>query len=94
MSKNNEEWYAHEPLIRSHVTDVLPEDHPLAYEQVDCDRCGTIIHAGNNECMTTWIEWGPYKLCGECAVPCFQHGVLYASHFEALAKKEPWPKDE
>jgi hypothetical protein len=55
-----------EPLIHSHVTDVLPEDHPLAYDQVSCQVCGALVHAGNNECMQTWIEWDCEIVCMKC----------------------------
>jgi hypothetical protein len=55
-----------EPQIHSHLTDELPKDHPLAWEQVSCDACGTLVHAGNNECMTTWIEFGNANVCAQC----------------------------
>ena len=55
-----------EPIIHSHITDVLPENHPLAYKTVYCDKCGVMVHCGNNECMQTWLEtsWGNY--CTKC----------------------------
>lgn len=55
-----------EPLIHSHWTDVLPEDHPLAYQVVSCAKCRDPLHEPNNECMTTWMEWGKFALCAEC----------------------------
>lgn len=75
-----------EPLVHSHVTDVLPEAHPLAYTVVYCAGCKSMVHCDNNECMQTWVEWGPYALCGECFSPLFADGVLEWSEFEALCK--------
>ncbi len=45
-----------EPLVHSQLTDCLPEDHPLAYQRIDCDSCGCLLHASNNENMQTWVE--------------------------------------
>ena len=56
-----------EPKIHSHIEDVLPGDHPLAYEVVCCESCKVMVHAFNNECMQTWIETGNGNFC----VPCF-----------------------
>lgn len=56
-----------EPRIHSHITDVLPDDHPLAHEQVECGKCGVLVHAFNNECMQTWVETG----CGPFCLRCF-----------------------
>jgi len=41
--------------------------HPLAYEQVNCKRCGELLHAANNECMQTWVETGK----GDYRLICF-----------------------
>ncbi|HXP59469.1 MAG TPA: hypothetical protein VN829_03205 [Dongiaceae bacterium] len=32
-----------EPLIHSHVTDVLPDEHPLANEDVLCAECLRLV---------------------------------------------------
>ena len=56
-----------EPRIHSHVTDRLPEDHPLADTRVYCDRCETLLHLQTNSCMRTWIESG----CGNYCMRCF-----------------------
>ena len=56
----------HEPLIHSHITDMLPEDNPLAYETVYCEVCEHMVHASNNECMTTWVESGLGNYCLDC----------------------------
>ncbi len=59
--------FTKEPIIHSHITDVLPEDHPLAYKKVYCDtKCGHLVHAGNNECMRTWIETEFGNYCTTC----------------------------
>ena len=55
-----------EPLIHSHITDCLPDDHPLCYETVSCDKCGVMVHAGNNECMQTWFETDQGNFCSKC----------------------------
>lgn len=54
-----------EPQIHSHITDALPEDHPLADQSVYCDEenCGEMLHAFNNECMQTWVETGVGNFC-------------------------------
>ncbi len=54
-----------EPLIHSHITDVLPKKHPLANEQVYCDfkGCKEMLHAFNNECMQTWVETANGNFC-------------------------------
>lgn len=56
-----------EPRIHSHVTDRLPDDHPLADRRVYCDRCETLLHLQTNSCMRTWIETG----CGNYCMRCF-----------------------
>lgn len=54
-----------EPRIWSHITDVLPDDHPLAWSTVYCVTCERdgMVHAANNECMTTWVETGKGAYC-------------------------------
>ena len=59
-----------EPLIHSGITDVLDGEHPLAHETVYCDGAAcraTMLHAGNNENMTTWVEAHKGNYC----LPCF-----------------------
>lgn len=58
-----------EPRIHSHITDVFPDDHPLAYKNFGCEHldCDALLHAGNNECMQTWIETGIGNFCVEHA---------------------------
>lgn len=59
-----------EPLIHSGITDVLDDEHPLAHETVYCDGAAcraTMLHAGNNENMTTWVETPKGNYC----LPCF-----------------------
>ena len=55
------------PKLHSHIEDGLPNGHPLAYECVYCTMCGEMLHAGNNECMQTWVETGRGNFC----IPCF-----------------------
>lgn len=55
-----------EPLCHSHLTDVLPDDHLLAKEQVHSERCAVLVHAANNECMQTWFEFEGHVACSRC----------------------------
>ena len=61
-----------EPIIHSHITDELPENHILAYHQISCARCETLVHAANNETMTTWVEYSVKAVCMTCFVVWFQ----------------------
>lgn len=61
-----------EPRIHSHLIDVLPDDYKGLNDKVDpdksidCDCCGVIVHAFNNECMQTWIETETGNYCTVC----------------------------
>ena len=57
-----------EPQIHSHVTDRLPDRHPLARTPVRCDRCGSLLHLWSNRCMRTWVETGNGNFCLRCFV--------------------------
>lgn len=72
-----------EPHIHSHESDMLPDDHPLANECLGCYICGASLHASNNECMQTWVEWLGYSICMKCAVEYFRQsdGVLESPEF-------------
>ena len=59
---------AREPRIHSHVTDCLPERHPLARTRVRCDRCDSLVHLQSNSCMRTWVETGRGNFCLRCFV--------------------------
>lgn len=52
-----------EPIIHSHITDLLDDDHPLAFRQVHCELCGELVHAANNECMQSWVEFAGHIIC-------------------------------
>lgn len=57
-----------EPRIWSHITDCLPEDHPLrAHPALACGVCGHGVHV-DNECMDTWVETGRGIYCFGCFV--------------------------
>lgn len=58
--------YAGEPLIHSHVTDELPDEHPLAHRCIYCLGCQEMVHCENNECMTTWVECNAGAYCLQC----------------------------
>ena len=62
-----------EPQIHSHITDVLADEHPLAYDHVECVVCKELVHAANNECMQTWVESGSGNYCLKCFA---DHGTV------------------
>lgn len=74
MNKTNE------PRIHSHLDDLLPGGHPLAFRVVYCDfqDCHAMLHAENNECMQTWIETGigNYCLPHFCFLAATDEGIL------------------
>ena len=55
-----------DPILHSHIEDGLPDDHRLAWECVHCNVCACMVHAGNNECMSTWVETGKGAYCIKC----------------------------
>lgn len=65
-----------EPIVHSHITDVLPENDTRAYECVYCDYCHNMVHCSNNECMDTWFEFPDYNLCAECFGPYVSQWTL------------------
>jgi hypothetical protein len=75
-----------EPIIHSHMDDSLPETHPLAHEQVGCVACGDLVHAFNNECMTTWVEVRGKPFCLKCFMPCLGPVLSYAPIIKYLSK--------
>jgi hypothetical protein len=54
--------------MHSGLTDVLGDEHPLAYETTYCDGadCAQMLHACNNENMTTWVEAHKGNYCLSC----------------------------
>lgn len=78
-----------EPVMHSHHTDVLAEDHPWAHRMIFCGHCGDMVHADNNECMQTWFEFGDGVLCGRCFAPLLtgEYGVFRPADFRALQKR-------
>jgi hypothetical protein len=65
-----------EPVIHSHITDVLPDNHLQAFQNVCCGNCGVLVHAFNNECMQTWVETGRGAFCLRCFAMTNSYGVL------------------
>jgi hypothetical protein len=57
-----------EPRVHSHLTDSLPNAHPLAFTQVYCAACRCLVHAANNECMQTWVEFSNGAVCSQCVL--------------------------
>ena len=78
----------HEPSIHSHIEDGLPYNHAWAFEHIACPCCNALVHAGNNECMTTWLEWNGYAICIKCASDFFTEsdGVLDWDEFETFVQ--------
>lgn len=72
-----------DPIIHTHESDCLEAHHPLAYVNLCCDRCGVLVHAGNNECMRTWVEYKAFTLCGACAAPMIAIPVFEPAAFIA-----------
>lgn len=72
-----------EPLLHTGITDMLAEDHPLAYECVSCKVCGRMVHASNNECMDAWVETGQGNYC----LDDFAAAYDQVAHDEDLALK-------
>lgn len=62
------EGFMKEPIIHSHLSDELEEAHPRAYDAVFCDLCNEMLHASNNECMQTWVEWYDLNICFTCFI--------------------------
>lgn len=64
--------FARDPVLHSHIEDVLPDDHTLAFANVYCAGVGcgngypAMLHAENNECMQTWVETGAGHFCIQC----------------------------
>lgn len=55
-----------EPLVHSHLTDTLPDAHPLVGHNVYCKCCNAMLHCENNECMQTWLELPSGAYCTRC----------------------------
>jgi len=55
------------PVLHTHIEDVLPKDHKLAFESVYCTDCKEKLHSMHNECLSTWVEIGVGNFC----IPCF-----------------------
>jgi hypothetical protein len=58
-----------EPILHTDSVDVLPESHPWCELDVYCAKCNEMLHAGNNECMQSWVEYRGVALCARCAQP-------------------------
>lgn len=56
------------PVTHTGLEDCLPEDHPLAHEDIYCKRCGAMLHAFNNELMQDWTESEEGNFCLPCVV--------------------------
>lgn len=81
-----------EPELHTNITDELPEDHPQAYENIYCTSCSTLVHAGNNENMDSWLETNSGAYCIPCWLAAYDDDVnyqllgLYDLEFEYFAE--------
>jgi hypothetical protein len=49
-----------------------------------------MLHFSNNECMSTWVEWGSHILCGRCfGALLVKEPALHLSDFAELANSKP-----
>jgi hypothetical protein len=69
--------YAREPILHAGIEDCLPEDHPLAHEDINCEACGEMVHAHNNETMQAWVEGGLGAFCLACFGSCPDDAVMH-----------------
>lgn len=81
-----------EPLIHSHITDVLPADHRYMQDGAEgvvfCCRCNAMLWH-ENECMQTWLETG----IGDFCLKCFfleQFKTKHYANFPGDALEEAW----
>ena len=58
--------WTREPVLHTFVTDVLPDDHPLAWETVYCIEHGGMVHHCINENMQPWAETEDGPMCLHC----------------------------
>jgi hypothetical protein len=79
-----------EPRIWSHITDQLPDAHPLAFAAVYCRSCGALVHASNNECMTTWVETGKGGFCIEHFVEALMEEDSAGRRYYLMGDDEDW----
>ena len=59
-------YFSKEPVIHSHISNKLTDNHSLRNVSVYCYKCGEMLHASNNECMQTWIETEFGNFCTNC----------------------------
>lgn len=81
-----------EPKIHSFIEDSLPENHPLAREDVHCKTCDRMVHAFNNECMTIWVETGQGNFCMQHFIEIMQPQEGQVILFDGLAITEYKPE--
>ena len=72
-----------EPLIHSHITDKLPEGHPLKWETVACKSCFRTLCCVD-ECMQTWVEAGTGNYCTGCFA---KHDLGYLEDKDGLPEE-------
>ena len=57
-----------EPILHTHITDMLDDAHPKAHKSIFCNLCKAHVHAFNNECMQSWFETGKGDFCFKCFI--------------------------
>jgi len=62
----DKKYFTKEPIIHSHIEDVLEDDHKWVHTSVSCDNCKALLHCSINECMQTWFETEFGNYCTDC----------------------------
>ena len=71
-TNTDKKYYTQEVRLHSHITDVLPSKYEslntkvLIDDDIVCNSCGSLLHAGHNECCETWVETEFGNFCTHC----------------------------
>ena len=86
-----------EPIIHSHISDCLDDfGDPRAYTTIMCEaaQCAPHpLHAPNNECMETWVEFAGKNVCGKVFgnYLIWSRGVIEEDRFLHFIRQETLP---
>jgi hypothetical protein len=82
-------------VLHTGLADVLPDEHPHAWETISCDACQVMVHAFNNECMTPWVESpdNTRRWCLECfTANADDYETIVATEQNTARKREEAPR--
>ena len=65
-----------DPILHMGIADCLPDNHPLAWEGVICEKCEAVVHAMPNETMQPWVESGSGNFCFDCFYEAHENDKL------------------